>query len=189
MKRFTAICTGLLMWASILSAPMIVPVTGCTSSQIESAVNSVISGTESILKVVEPNAPYTAQLQSALNALVAAEASWKGGSPVSVIESALATVEAVTAVIPLTASYSPLIDVLVATIDAALALIPPSASSGVMVSVEVWPTLSARVVAANPHIGRVTLAKPHLFQSRKAAIEEQWNAIVDANPSLAAAKI
>jgi hypothetical protein len=177
MKRFTAICTGLLMWASILSAPMIVPVTGCTSSQIESAVNSVISGTESILKVVEPNAPYTAQLQSALNALVAAEASWKGGSPVSVIESALATVEAVTAVIPLTASYSPLIDVLVATIDAALALIPPSAA------------VSARVVATNPHIGRVTLAKPHLFQSRKAAIEEQWNAIVDANPSLAAAKI
>ena len=177
MKRFTAICTGLLMWASILSAPMIVPVTGCTSSQIESAVNSVISGTESILKVVEPNAPYTAQLQSALNALVAAEASWKGGSPVSVIESALATVEAVTAVIPLTASYSPLIDVLVATIDAALSLIPPSAA------------VSARVVAANPHIGRVTLAKPHLFQSRKAAIEEQWNAIVDANPSLAAAKI
>lgn len=153
----------------------VLPMVGCTDNALN-ILNTVIDSALAVLKVAEPNAPWVSSFNDAVNALKSAEASWKGGSAVTIVISALNTLAAVAATIPLTMVYSPLIDILVAGIDAVLLALPQAASA----------KLSA---SHNPRVGRVALKKPHALQSHVGTYKKQWNDIVDAVPSLAAAKI
>jgi hypothetical protein len=159
----------------------IVQTTGCTTNQIQNNVNAVLSAAQAVLKVAEPNAPWVPQLTAAITALQQAEASWKGGSSIAIVESALNTVAAVASVIPIASAYGPLIDILVAAIDLVLNTIQVDN-----------PTVTVKAIAPfGPfnHHGRVQLKKPGTFQNQAGAIKAQWNAAVKANPALAAAKL
>lgn len=159
------------------SALSMMAMKGCSPSQVENEINTVLSEATNILAVAEPGAEFIAPLQAAIAALKTAEASWQGGGAVADVEAALQTIEDVTAVIPLTAAYSPLIDILVAGIDAVLAALPAPAAAAATPH-----ALMAHATVQNPHKGRVTV---------KSAAESKtvWNNIVAANPHLAAAKL
>ena len=153
----------LLMWAVML-VTLPFATTGCTSSQVVSEVNTVLTEASNVLVVAEPNAPWVPQLQAAITALKTSEASWTSGGAVQDVINALNTVEAITAVIPMTAAYSPLIDVLVAGVEAVLAALPPSTSTAAVKAVY------------NPHVGQVKLSG----KSAKA-FTAQWNATAAAH--------
>lgn len=149
------------------------PTIGC-SSNATAVLNTVLNSAQAVLAVAEPNAPWAGDFKNAISALENAETQWKAGGAVTVVISALNTLAAVAAVIPFTATYSPLIDILVAGIDAVIVAIAPTAA----------PTVSH-----NARIGRIVLKKPHALQSEIGAYKAQWNAIVSANPALSAAKL
>jgi hypothetical protein len=157
---------------------------GCSAAQIENSVNTVLSSAEAIIKVADPAAPWLGSLASSIAALQQAEAQWKAGGPVAIIDSALNTVAAVLAVIPVTAVYAPLIGILVAGIEECLALIPQPTQAAQAAAL----TAHAMVASANPYHGRVALNKPHVFQSATGAYKAQWNATATAL-NLAQAKI
>jgi hypothetical protein len=160
----------------------IVQTTACTSNQVENNINAVLSAAQAVIKVAEPNASWVPQMSAAITALQQAETAWKGGSSITIVESALNTLASVTSVIPITATYSPLIDIIVAAVDMVLNTIQVNNPS---VSVK-----AAVVLGPYNHHGRVVLAKPGLFhRSQASAIKAQWNKAVKANPALAAAKL
>jgi hypothetical protein len=166
-----------------LTTGMILPASGCSSSNVEADVNAVISATEAVLKVAEPNAPWVAPLTAALNGLEQAESQWKSGSTIAIVEDALNTIASVSSLIPFTAAYSPLIDILVAAIEL------------VITTIQTQSPAAATAKAFQPqgqwsHSGRITLAKKSLMHPTViGAIKHQWNLVVAANPALAAAKL
>lgn len=172
-----------LSGVSILSASSLVtlPLTGCSPEDVN-ILNTVLASAEAVLAVAEPGASWAASFASAVTALKNAETSWQGGSPVSIVISALNTLAAVSAAIPVTAVYSPLIDVLVAGIDAVLTALPVSTAATIS-------RVGISNAAGNPHYGRASLRKPHFLQSHVGAYKTQWNDIVNSNPKLSAAKI
>lgn len=159
---------------AIASGATTVTIAGCSFS-VKGVLNVIISAVQGLLKVIPASALATS-LSNALNALVQAEATWTSGGAPAVIIDALNTLEAVVAVIPFTAVYSPLIDVLVAGIESVINYFVPATSV----------TATARF--NDPHRGRVQLAQPHFLESHQAAIAKQWNDACDAT-GLVAAKI
>jgi hypothetical protein len=152
-----------------------IPLTGCNADNVEGILNTVLESSEAVLKVAEPGAAWVGPFSEAVTALETAEANWKAGSTVTIVIDALNTLSAVAAVIPFTAAYSPLINLLVAGIDAVLGAIPQAAGN--------------KALAPNVRTGRTSLQKPHLLETRVGAYKKQWNAIVAANPALADAKL
>jgi hypothetical protein len=140
---------------------------GCTSSSVINEINVILQEAASVLAVVEPNAPWVADFKNAIAALMVAEQQWDTGGTVQLVIDALNTVVAITAVIPLTAPYSPLIDILVAGIEAVLAALPQSSNNA-----------GVRAMASgNPHVGRYQFQK-HWYRSTPTAGEfkSAWNA-------------
>jgi len=178
MKNLIAGITKGSVVAALCLTLCAAPMVGCTGSQVVNEVNVVLTEAVNILAVAQPNAPWAPQLKAAVAALQTAEATWQAGGTVVIVEDALNTIVAIMAAIPLTAAYSPLIDVLVAGIEAILAALPPST---------VAPT---PVVAAshNPHIGRVQI-KHHMLHSRVSDFKAAWNAAVKADSRLAGAEL
>jgi hypothetical protein len=143
--------------------------TGCilTPTNVKALINMLISSIENILKVAT-NAPWATDLAAALAALQSAEQNWTAGGAVTLIDDALNTITAVLAVIPLTAVYSPLIDLIVSGIEAVLAVLPISASV----------TRLRGSLSNNPHHGRVMLNKPNLWhETPQGSYKAQWNSI------------
>jgi hypothetical protein len=138
--------------------------TGCNSSQVINEINVVLTETATVLSVADPNAAWVPELQKAVAALKTAEASWQSGSTVQLVIDALNTIEAITAVIPQTAAYSPLIDVLVAGIEAILAALPASTTAK---------------VSMNSHLGRYTLVK-HWYRTPAGNFKANWNDVAKA---------
>lgn len=165
----TASATGTIL---VISPAVLLD--GCTGDSVINLINVALQAAENVLAVVEPGAAWVSDFQAAIAALKTAEASWQAGGAVQIVINALNTLVAVTAVIPLTAAYSPLIDILVAGIEAVLAALPASTTT----------TLSQ-----NAHYGHTQLKKPHLLQSKVGAFKQQWNDVVNANPALAKAKL
>lgn len=151
--------------------------TGCTPSQVINEVNTVLTEATNVLVVAEPGAPWVPQLQAAVVALKTAEATWQSGGTAQIVIDALNTVEAITAVIPMTAVYSPLIDVLVAGIEAVIVALEPTVPPA---------QLKVRITrTANPHVGRVTI--PHqAFHSRSTDFKVMWNDTAKAHGLLGA---
>jgi hypothetical protein len=160
---------GKMSLAGIAIASLSSFMTACAINA-KALLNTVIAAVQAVLKVAAPTEPWVAQLSAALNALVTAEeASWTAGGAVTIVIDALNTIANVCAVIPLTAVYSPLIDVLVAGIDAVLAVLVPPAGAKLKV-----------MAIANPHRGRVVINTPRRFagvqlQTEQGAFKGQWN--------------
>jgi hypothetical protein len=171
MNRRTFVRVGTLAGGCTLLVPSLL-LEGCES--IKDLLNVVLASAEAIVKVAEPNASWLSEVSNAVAALEGAESNWEGGSPISIVESALNTLEAVLGVIPLTAVFSPLVDVLVAGIEAVLNAISPAPSTTAA------PAVAPRATVANPHRGRVTLKPAHAFQTRAGAYKQQFNAAAKA---------
>lgn len=176
MKKFFRNPLLASVLAVLCLSMVVLPIQGCTDSQVVSEINTVLTEATNVLVVVSPNAPWVSQMQAAVTALKTAEASWQSGGAVQNVIDALNTLEAITAVIPLTATYSPLIDVLVAGIEAVLVALPTSTK------------VSVRAVTPNPHFGRV-LIKHRFAHSQTKEFKDAWNAAAKANPALAGATI
>lgn len=143
--------------------------TGCsiTEASVKSLLKVLITSIENILKVAT-GAPWAADLSAALAALQSAAAGWTVGSATTLIDDALNAVTAVLAVIPLTAVYSPLVDIIVAGIEAVLAVLPMTPAV----------TRLRGTISTNPHHGRIILNKTSLrHETPQGAYKAQWNGI------------
>jgi hypothetical protein len=158
-RRFLATSAGTV-------AVLVLP-TGCAFS-VEGTINVIISALNGILTYVAGAAPWVADLQAALQALQSAETNWKAGNTPTLIIDALNTVEAVLAVIPFTAVYSPLIDIVVAGIEAIINYFAPQ-------TVGIAYSKPRATIQNNPRKDRVALKEPHLFQSQAGAWKAQYN--------------
>jgi hypothetical protein len=155
-------------------------VSGCSvsASDIENSINVAIQSAEAVLAVAEPGASWVSSFSNAVTALEQAETQWKGGGAVAILESALNTLAAVSAVIPFSAPYAPLVGILVAGIDAVLSSLPVTASVGATVAAPV----------TTPYRGKVKLkGRSLLHPTHIGAYKAQWNAVAKANPLLTAA--
>ena len=139
---------------------------GCTGNEVESLINTVADSALNLIAVADPGASWITPLTNAVAALKQAETTWAAGGAVAIIEEALSTVEAVLAVIPITAVYAPLVAILVSGIDAVLNALPTTPAA----------TAALAKASMNPYHGRVTLKKPHVFQTKVGAYKSQWNA-------------
>lgn len=150
-------------------AALSIPLAGCSLSEanVKSLINVLIASIQNILKV-STGAPWASDLSAALAALQTAEAGWTAGSVTTLIDDALNTVTAVLAVIPFTAVYSPLVDIVVAGIEAVLAVLPITPAV----------TKLRGAISTNPHHGRIVLNKTNLrHETPQGAYKAQWNGI------------
>ena len=155
---------------AIALLPVTLPIAGCAFS-VKGMLNVLISAVESILKVAT-GATWVTELTNALTALQQAEASWTTGGVVNIVIDALNTVEAVLAVIPTTAVFSPLIDVIVAGIEAILNYFNPSPASLAK------PRATART---NPYVGVVKLNRTSFTHpTYQGAFKAQFNDAAEA---------
>jgi hypothetical protein len=156
-------------WAMISLLALILlpvaPVTGCSGSQVTNEINVVLTEAVTILSVADPNAAWVPQLQQAVAALKIAEANWTAGGTVQIVIDCLNTIEAITAVIPFTAVYSPLIAVLVAGIEAILAALPASTTSK---------------LSQNPYYGRYQMVD-HWYHTPAGNFKANWNSVAKAH--------
>jgi hypothetical protein len=142
--------------------------TGCSFSVL-STLNVITEAIEEILAYVGNTQPWVTALQKALVNLQQAIATWKAGGTEAIVIDALNTLEDVTAVIPFTAAYSPLIDLIVSGIEAIINYFIPQSSS-------MQFTKPRAESLKNPHIGRVVLKTPSLFHPTYAgAFKAQYN--------------
>jgi hypothetical protein len=164
---------NLLKSLGALSAIATLPIVACSFS-VKGVLNVLIAAVQGLLKVI-PQSALSTNLSNALAALVQAEATWTSGGAAAVIIDALNTLEAVVAVIPFTAVYSPLIDVLVAGIESIINYFNPS-------------SVPLKGAVGDPHRGRIALVHPHFLQTQQGAAKVQWNDACDAT-GLVSAKI
>jgi hypothetical protein len=174
--------TGAAGAAWMALAPGFLMMEGCN---VEGLINTAIDAALAVLNVAEPGAAWVADFSQAVTALINAEKSWKSGGAVAIVVDALNTLAAVTAVIPFTAAYSPLIDVLVAGIEAVLTALGATGAAAVKVAARRYVAADGRSYA---HQGRATLNKPRVLESRSGAFKRQWNQVAEG-AGLAKAKI
>lgn len=172
-------------WAliSVLSVgmlPVTTTATGCSGQQVVNEINVVLQQAAAVLAVAEPNAPWVPQLKNAIGALLTAEQTWQTGGKAQIVIDALNTIVAITAVIPVTAVYSPLIDVLVAGIEAVIVAMNP------LVVNPPGPTPVAATAARNPHVGAYTIHR-HWYHSPSTDFRDAWNSVATHSPELAGA--
>lgn len=192
--------------ALAVAAVSVVPMgmAGCSGDTTIGVLNTIIAGAQAILNVAEPGAAWLADFNQAVTAVIQAETQWQSGSPAQIVVSTLNTLAAAAGVIPFTAPYAGLANILVASIDKVISTLSPT----------VAPTAAAHADAAirtreqargpqaiavvNAHRGQVTLRQPRKvagiqMQSQTSAVKEQWNDYVDANvgahPELAKARL
>ncbi len=166
MNRRNFMKSASLGGAASILVPSLLAVEGCDSSTLKSYLNVILKSAESILALSSSTDSWYTTLTNAITALENTESDWNGSTAVSAVVSALDTVEAVLAVIPITSAYSALIDLLVTAIDTILTT---------FVSTSSIPAKVQSLAQANPHRGRVPLKKAHVLQSKVGAYRSQWN--------------
>lgn len=149
---------------------------GCTASELEGYLNTVLTAAQNILGLSSSADGWYTDLVDAIAALKATESSWNGTTVVSAVIAALNTVDAVLAVIPFTATFSPLIDLLTTAIETILTTFITTKSMALRMT-------------RNPHAGRTALKVPHIFQTKVGAFKTQWNDIVVGAQLPAATKL
>jgi hypothetical protein len=102
---------------AVLASPSLLAVEGCDLSTLKSYLNAVLESAEKILALSSSSDSWYTTLVDAITSLKATESNWDSSTAVDVVVSALDTLEAVLAVIPVTSSYSALIDLLVSAIE------------------------------------------------------------------------
>jgi hypothetical protein len=145
---------------------------GCSGSEVIGEINVVLSEATTVLSQAAPGSSWIAPLKAAAAELQTEETAWESGGTVDKVDVALNTLSIVLAAIPLTAVYSPLIDVLVAGIEAVLALLPVATSRGAQ--------MAMATLAENPHAGRYTLVM-HWYHSPAGNLKANWNSVAKAH--------
>lgn len=180
MNRRNFMKTSVVAGAITVAGPALIGIEGCDSVTLRSYLNTVLESAKKILALSFSSDSWYVDLIAAISALEATETNWNGSTAVSAVISALDTLEAVLAVIPLTSTYTTLIDLLVSVIETILTT---------FVSATKPAAVPKAMAMANPHRGRMVLKKPHFMQSKIGAFKQQWNDIVATNPDLAKAKL
>jgi len=179
-ERFQPILSLTLI--PVICLAMMVPTIGCTSpstTQVVTDINEVLVGVSSVLTAVDPNAAWVPQVTAAVAALEKSEAGWQAGTTTSIVlVNSLTSLEAVLAVIPETAAYSPLIDVAIAGIEAVLPLLPVSVASN-RVSLTSNPVAVQRLENASKI--RVKIHPRFYESSAVPSFKRVWNKTVSAN--------
>lgn len=140
--------------------------TGCAFS-VAGTLNVIITAVQGILNYVGPTVPWAAELSDALAALQKAEASWQAGGAAAIVIDVLNTLEAAVAVVPFTAVYSPLIDLIVSGIEAVINYFAPQTMKFAR---------PRATVQNNPHKGRVALKElSFLHPTYQGAFKSQYN--------------
>jgi hypothetical protein len=170
MNRRSFLKTSGIGGAALVAAPALLSMEGCTASTLKSYLNTVLESAKKILALGSSTDSWYTTLSDAITALEGTEASWNGSTAVDVIVSALDTLEAVLAVIPVTSAYSALIDLLVTVIETILTT---------FVKTSATPVKLKALAQANPHRGLVALKDPHFLQSKVGAYKSQWNDLAD----------
>jgi hypothetical protein len=160
-RRFTLSLAALVALPSTL-------ISGCAFS-VSDTISTIITAIGGILSYVGSSQPWAAALQAALAALQTQVAAWKAGGAAQYLIDALNAVEAVLAVIPLTAVYSPLIDLIVSGIEAIINYFAPTSAGPGPMSIAKSPA------SGNPHKNRIALKAPGALQSPVGAFKSQWN--------------
>jgi len=163
---------------ALLATPLVIGTLGCTEQEVVNYLNTVLAAAKSILSVTVQSDPWYQDLVAAISALEATEGTWNAKTISGIVISALNAIDAVLAVIPITAVYSPLIDIVTTAIETILTLFVPAAMAA-----------SSYKGVRNPHRGRVALKKPGHFQSDVGAFKQQFNDAVVALQLPASAKI
>jgi hypothetical protein len=175
-RKIIATITAILLWVAVLpvATVTVVPLTGCTPSQVENEINVLIQEAAGIIAVADPGVSWLADFTKAANLLKVDEAAWIKGGAVQDVINVLNDIEQITVLISPLVPYASLIAVLVAGIDAALALLLPTSAA--------TPAISTHAVVQNPWKGRATVTSA-------SDSKTQWNRICKQNPALAKAKI
>lgn len=175
-RGFLRVATG--TGTILMVAPGMLMIEGCplTKDNAVSLINTLLNSALALVKVIDPTAGYYNSVEAAVTAFQTAEATWKAGGAIAIVEDALNTLEGVLAVIPVTAAYSPLVDILVAAIESVFAVLG-------------YTPVTTKKLVANAHKGKTSLRKPGRFQSPQGAYKQQWNDVVNGTPALAAAKL
>jgi hypothetical protein len=176
-KKIISILAGSFLWAAMLPVMTVSPIalTGCTPAQAENEINTILQEAAGIIAVADPGATWLADFTKATNLLKVDEANWIKGGAVQDVINVLVDLQGVTALISPLVPYASLISVLVAGIVAVLSLLLPAQPVGAV-------AVAHTATADNPFKGRAVV------KSAKDS-KAQWNAIVAANPALAAARI
>jgi hypothetical protein len=138
---------------------------GCSFS-VSGTLSVIIDALQGLLKYIGGSQPWAVELSNALSALEQAEASWKTGGAAAIVIDALNTIEAVVAVIPFTALYSPLIDLIISGIEAVINYFAPQSMKF---------TRERATIQNNPHKGRVALKASHFLQTPAGSFKQQYN--------------
>ena len=181
MNRRSFLKTSGIGGAALMAAPALLSMEGCTfsASTLKSYLNIVLESAKKILGLSSSTDSWYITLSDAITALENTESSWDGSTAVSAVVSALDTVEAVLAVIPVTSAYSTLIDLLVSAIELILTTFVKSSAA---------PVKLKALAQKNEHRGIVPLKDPHFLQSKVGAYKSQWNDLA-AGLGLAKAKL
>jgi hypothetical protein len=167
-RRFSkqAIAAGAVFGLS----PSLLWMEGC-SFNVTNAINAVLNSLLAILKVAESNATWLNTFKDAVTAFEQAETQWKNGSSSAIVTDALNTVEAVLAVIPATAVFSPLIDIVVAAIEAVISAFGSSAQLLSTAQID-----KRKVCVNSVHYKATALKGPNLLHPTwTGAYKAQWN--------------
>lgn len=164
---------AVMLIALLLAGTMPVMATqGCSGSTVINEINIVLNEAGNVLAVAEPGASWIAPLKNAIAKLESAETTWQTGGTVAIVDDALNALSIVLAPLPLTAVYSPLIDVLMSGIEAVLAALP--------VSVSLKAQMARLTVAENPHAGRYRLVN-HWYHTPAGNLKANWNDVAKAH--------
>lgn len=151
--------------------------TGCVAQSTIANLTAILGTSAASIAALEGNPVLAAKLTTDTAAAVSAVQNWKSGTPAQVVIEALNIVEDDLNLIPGTSQYAPLVFLAIGTVESILALLPQTSPSDEGLS-------TTRTVTAHRS---VVLTQPAPKSAK--AFKAQWNNIVKANPSLAAAAI
>jgi len=160
--------------AALVVSLALLPTVGCISQSQIAALTQTLGNSAQQIAVLEGNPTLAATLLADTNAAVTAINNWKSGTPATEVIQALGIVEADLNLIPGTSQYAPLVDIAIATVQTILTLLPP-------------PSTPVPAPAALKTMRTVNLGHPAPTTAKQ--FKAQWNAVVAANPNLAAAAI
>jgi hypothetical protein len=151
---------------SAIAALLCIVLVGCPSQATLAALTAILGSSAASIASIEGNPTLAAKLQTDTAAAVTAVQNWKSGTPATEAIEALNLVETDLNLFPNLGVYGPLIDLAIGTVESILALLPASSSP----------------VAPQARHRAVSLAQPAPRTS--GGYKRQWNAIVNANPSI-----
>lgn len=182
-RQFAIRTTQLLGAMAVL--PYLAGCPGITQTQLASLISEVGAGLQEILPYLKSvDAATAAKIELAFSALETAVQNWKPGSAVAVIEEAVNAFVGAMAIIPVLASYQPLVALIVATAEGLLALPIPAPPAGTTTAFA-HATPGVGVTHEHGHVvvsyQGITISNP---PKTAAAFRSSWNKAVKGDAKL-----